>query len=232
MRTRIVRKAAAAIIPVAAAAGTAAGVYAVTPVDRPPTAVPQGPAATPPPPSETVSTPTPTSTSTPAPATSTRTSTPRATSTWAAGSAGVPIRLRIPALGVDASVVSTGVTAAGALEVPARVSTVGWDRYTSQVGAPGTAVIAGHVNGSGVRGALWNLAAARLGQQVTLDTPARPVVYRITRVQTVPKTGLPDDIAIPATTGPHRLALVTCGGEFDWRSGHYRDNVIVWATAA
>lgn len=32
-----------------------------------------------------------------------------------------------------------------------------------------------------------------------------------------------------ATTGPDRLALITCDGPFDRATGHYTDNVIVWA---
>jgi hypothetical protein len=34
------------------------------------------------------------------------------------------------------------------------------------------------------------------------------------------------------TTGPPKLALVTCGGPFVSATGHYLDNVIVWATPA
>jgi hypothetical protein len=30
-------------------------------------------------------------------------------------------------------------------------------------------------------------------------------------------------------SGPPRLAIVTCGGPFDAATGHYVDNVIVWA---
>ena len=40
--------------------------------------------------------------------------------------------------------------------------------------------------------------------------------------------------ALPAglflNSGPPKLALVTCGGPFDAATGHYLDNVIVWAT--
>jgi hypothetical protein len=41
----------------------------------------------------------------------------------------------------------------------------------------------------------------------------------------VAKGALPGSLF--ATTGPPRLALVTCGGSFDPATGHYRDNVIV-----
>ena len=45
--------------------------------------------------------------------------------------------------------------------------------------------------------------------------------------QTALKTQLPP--ALWVTTGTPKLALVTCGGPFDPATGHYLDNVLVWA---
>ena len=41
------------------------------------------------------------------------------------------------------------------------------------------------------------------------------------------KAQLPPQLWV--TKGPAQLALVTCGGPFDAATGHYFDNVIVWA---
>jgi hypothetical protein len=30
-------------------------------------------------------------------------------------------------------------------------------------------------------------------------------------------------------SGPPQVALVTCGGPYNYTSGHYDDNIIVWA---
>ncbi|CAN7368906.1 class F sortase [Knoellia sp. LjRoot47] len=146
------------------------------------------------------------------------------------GTAGTPTRLRIPDLSIDAQIVTVGVSSTGELDVPERVSTVGWDRYTAAAGAPeGTALIAGHVNGTrGRRGALWNLAAAKPGQTVTLDTATGRTTYRVTAIRQVPKTGLPTDIT--RADGGHRLVIVTCGGP-KRTDGHHRDNVLVYADA-
>jgi hypothetical protein len=43
-------------------------------------------------------------------------------------------------------------------------------------------------------------------------------------------SGLPTALVYGDTAGP-ALRLVTCGGSFDRASGHYRDNVIVFAVA-
>ena len=42
------------------------------------------------------------------------------------------------------------------------------------------------------------------------------------------KAALPSSIY--TRTGAPKLVLVTCGGPFDARSGHYRDNIVVTAT--
>ena len=54
--------------------------------------------------------------------------------------------------------------------------------------------------------------------------------YRVTSVRRVRKQGLPSSIY--SRSGPARLVLVTCGGPFDTKTGHYRDNVVVTAVPA
>jgi hypothetical protein len=52
----------------------------------------------------------------------------------------------------------------------------------------------------------------------------------VTGVRTVLKDELPQ--ALFSRSGEKRLYLVTCGGPFNAKSGHYRDNVIVSAVPA
>lgn len=47
---------------------------------------------------------------------------------------------------------------------------------------------------------------------------------------TIAKSALPTTLF--SNTGSPRLALVTCRGPFDAATGHYEDNVIVWASPA
>ena len=46
-------------------------------------------------------------------------------------------------------------------------------------------------------------------------------------VKRMRKAKLP--VNVYARTGKARLVLVTCGGPFDRRSGHYKDNIVVTA---
>ena len=47
-------------------------------------------------------------------------------------------------------------------------------------------------------------------------------------MQVIQKTAFPWDAVLGWTTDP-TLRLVTCGGAFDYSTGHYVDNIIVYA---
>lgn len=142
-----------------------------------------------------------------------------------------PTRLRIPALEIDAAVVPNAIdTTHGVLGVPADIHRIAWWRDGSAPGAThGVVLLAGHRDSAraGI-GALFALDHARTGQLVRLTTRSgRTHLYRITAVRHYRKDKLP--LGVYAQSGRPRLVLVTCGGPFDARTGHYRDNIVVTA---
>jgi hypothetical protein len=153
--------------------------------------------------------------------------------------------LTVPALSIRASLIPTGAMGApgtASLIIPADIHEVGWWDGTVQDGTrtihenapapgqPGVALIAGHVDSAGAGpGALHNLAALKVGDTIEISDSARQVSIWI--VDAVPQTNLKTELppALWVTTGAPKLALVTCGGPFNTFTGHYQDNVIVWA---
>jgi Sortase domain len=94
------------------------------------------------------------------------------------------------------------------------------------------AVIAGHVDSTAGPGALFKLKDLRVGDSIEIvDSRGRASAWT---VDAAPETDLKTELppALWATTGPPAIALVTCGGPFDTATGHYLDNVIVWARQA
>lgn len=53
--------------------------------------------------------------------------------------------------------------------------------------------------------------------------------FAVDEVRQIPKVGLPTGELFRRDGSP-QLALITCGGEFDASSRHYRDNLVVLAT--
>ncbi len=140
-----------------------------------------------------------------------------------------PSRLRIPALGVDAPIVSVRVHA-GELGVPDNPHVVGWWERGAPAGAPqGTVVLDGHVDtAADGPGALFHLADLHLDTPLTLSTANREFGYVVRAVRRYPKTALPEDIF--DTSGLPRLSIITCGGHFNSRTLQYSDNIVVYAT--
>jgi sortase (surface protein transpeptidase) len=97
-------------------------------------------------------------------------------------------------------------------------------------GAPGSAVIAGHVDDrSQGLGALAPLRAAAPGDEVLVtDAAGATSRWRVVSRELITKQALPLD-ELFRRDGPPRLTLITCGGPFLPEYGSYRDNVVVVA---
>ena len=92
-------------------------------------------------------------------------------------------------------------------------------------------MIAGHIDSAAAGpGALFDLRDLAKGDTIEIvDSLGRISNWTVSSPpETVLKTNLPS--ALWVSNGSPKLALVTCGGPFDTATGHYLDNVIVWAT--
>ncbi|MEV7978572.1 class F sortase [Streptomyces sp. NPDC086519] len=143
----------------------------------------------------------------------------------------VPVRLRIPAIGVDTPLLRLGLAADGTVQVPPITAhdRAGWYRYSPTPGQVGPSVVLGHVTvGSYGDGVFRRLAELRRGDEVeTRLENGRSAVFTVGEVRTVAKAQFPTKDVYGYVDRPE-LRLITCGGP---RSGHgYLDNVIVFAT--
>ena len=140
----------------------------------------------------------------------------------------VPARLRIGALGVDASIVPVGVTG-GTTEVPADVDHVGWYRFGGRLGVSGTTLLLAHVSsGTQGRGVFFRLRELAPRDDVVVQMRNGSLSrFRVIARRYYPKEALPARLF--SVTGPEVLALVTCGGPFSQATGRYEDNVVVYA---
>jgi Sortase domain len=140
-----------------------------------------------------------------------------------------PVRLRIPAAGVDTLLVRLRRAADGTVEVPTDFGVAGWFAEGPRPGQTGPAVILGHVDSRTGPGVFFPVAGLTPGTEVLVDrADGSTAAFRVTSVLQVPKAAFPTDLVYGPTLQPS-LRLVTCGGSFDHASGSYRDNVIVSA---
>lgn len=141
---------------------------------------------------------------------------------------GDPLRITIPAIGVDAPLVPVGLEADGAMRTP-DFGHAAWYAPGPRPGAPGPAVVVAHVdskaNGPDVFFRLRELAA---GDEVVVHYRTSAVTFVVTGKEQAPKTALPTKRIWNGATAPV-LRLITCGGAFDRAARSYLDNIIVYA---
>jgi LPXTG-site transpeptidase (sortase) family protein len=140
-----------------------------------------------------------------------------------------PVRVEIPSIGADGPVQPGGVDGTGGLEVPRDAHELVWWKYGPTPGGAGSAVIAGHLDWKHVLGIFNHLAQTKPGDPVTVtyaDGTTRAFV--VDSVELVDKPAVSVDGTFSRDGAPV-LRLVTCGGEFDFASHHYRSNVVVTA---
>jgi sortase (surface protein transpeptidase) len=144
----------------------------------------------------------------------------------------LPVRLEIPKIGVASPLDRLGREADGTVETPAlsRAGVAGWYALGPRPGDPGSAVILGHVDSKRGPAVFFPLRELRRGDQIKLTRADGSVVrFVVERTKQYLKQRFPtDDVYYPTLTPS--LRLVTCGGQFDDRTGHYRSNIIVFAT--
>jgi hypothetical protein len=145
--------------------------------------------------------------------------------------AAAPVRIRIDTLGIDMGIEAVGLSDQGAMALPSNPAVAAWYRYGSAPdSAAGGTIIAAHVDSLVYDiGPFARLASAPVGTEIVVSlADGRERRYSVASVQSILKPDVPWG-AVFDRTGPPRLTLVTCGGEFDYTALRYLSNVIVSA---
>lgn len=126
-------------------------------------------------------------------------------------------------------VIPIGVSSEGVLEPPTDISMVGWWVSGPRPGAPGRAVITGHIDSPAGLGAFAALDGLHDGDPVVLTgTDGDSRHYRVTDRQEIEKTNL-NPALITRTTNRSDLLLVTCIGTFNSSTLSYESNLLITA---
>ncbi|MGW3910001.1 class F sortase [Streptomyces sp. NPDC005070] len=142
-----------------------------------------------------------------------------------------PVRIRIPAIGVNASLARLGLDRAGALRPPpeSEPGLAGWYGGGTTPGSRGTAVTTGHVDTrAGETGVFYRLGALTKGETIEINrADGRAAVFTVDAVEVYDTDRFPDR-KVYGSTGRPELRVITCGGRAG--NGGYRGNVVVYAT--
>jgi hypothetical protein len=146
-----------------------------------------------------------------------------------------PVSVAIPAIGVNSKLLHLGVNADGTIQVPSlytAASEAAWYKYSATPGQIGSSVIEGHVDSYGGPAVFFRLGALRPGDRVDVTlADGVTAVFRVTGVRRYAKSNFPAKTIYGATRFA-ALRLITCGGAFDYTTGHYLSSTVVFASLA
>ncbi len=142
----------------------------------------------------------------------------------------VPVRLKVPSLNIDAPVERVGKKADGSMATPSTFQSVAWYAPGSKPGAAGNAVFAGHLNNAiSTAGVFVDLAKIKVGARIEVEGAAgRTLAYGVDSVRACPTNDAPLD-SIFATSGPSRIVLITCEGDWVQADHSYDQRLVVVA---
>ena len=146
----------------------------------------------------------------------------------------VPVRVRIPSVGIDAPLIRLGMQD-GAVAVPpmSQPQEAGWFTGNPTPGERGAAVIVGHVDTDRGRAVFYPLGKIQPGATIIVDrADHRHADFRVTSMEIVDKDRFPAERVYGSgleknSDSVPELRLITCGGAFDGQ--HYSDNLVVYA---
>ncbi|GKQ39740.1 class F sortase [Streptomyces sp. A012304] len=143
---------------------------------------------------------------------------------------GVPDRVRISAIQVDAPIMPVGLDIDGwvAAPPPEDPNLAGWFTGAVSPGEKGTAVVVGHVDNAQGPAVFYGLGALKKGHRVEVARKdGKTAVFEIYGIEVFEKNNFPGD-RVYASKGSPELRVITCGGGFSKANG-YDGNVVVFA---
>lgn len=145
----------------------------------------------------------------------------------------IPQRISIPAIHVSSRVQPLGLARNGGLAVPQpgpHYNEAAWYNGSPTPGQEGPAIMEGHVDSASQGPSVfYRLGALRPGDHVYITRADRSVAaFTVNGVRRYAKDAFPTSL-VYGNTNHAALRLITCGGSFDGSTGHYLDNIVVFA---
>jgi LPXTG-site transpeptidase (sortase) family protein len=140
------------------------------------------------------------------------------------------VRLRIPAIGVNAPVLPVGVEEGGEMGAPESPETLGWFDEGPRPGEVGSAVIDGHFGWrGGVPAVFDHLSELVPGDRIYFDDGEGEIVsFLVTRLKSYGEHDDASEVFV-STDGRSHLNLITCQGAWDKARKSYSGRLVVFA---
>jgi len=143
---------------------------------------------------------------------------------------GLPIQLKIPAIGVDTVIRYSGLTTDGAMAIDSNPDEVAWYQLGPRPGEIGSAVIAGHYGWtSGVAAVFNGLKTLGIGDKILVtNNDGSAISFIVHDIKRYDPNADASDI-FKSYDGKSHLNLITCDGIWDNAKQTYSDRLVIFA---
>jgi sortase (surface protein transpeptidase) len=142
---------------------------------------------------------------------------------------GIPVRLRIPALGIDAKTEAVGYSGSQ-MAVPSSAWDTAWFKFGPRPGMPGNAVIDGHLDTATGPAIFLHLGALHDGDLLFVtDSSGVEREFRVTALASYPWNNAPLKSIFGSNAEAH-LNLITCAGTWYSQEQNYDQRLVVYST--
>lgn len=143
---------------------------------------------------------------------------------------GLPARLRIPKIAVDASIDFVGLTPLGAMGAPEGPATAAWFDLGPRPGENGTAIIDGHYGWKDTIPTIFNsLSTLKVGDKIYVeDEKGITNTFVVRNIKSYSKDEIASDL-FSSNDGKAHLNLITCEGVWSAAQKSYSNRLVVFA---
>jgi Sortase (surface protein transpeptidase) len=142
---------------------------------------------------------------------------------------GLPVRLKIPKIKVNAAIDYVGLTTVGAMGIPTTPARAAWFKYGVRPGAIGSAVISGHVDWyNGAYSIFANLNKLKVGDKITIQDDSGALISFVVRKTAVYAANQDAADIFNSGDGLAHLNLITCSGTWNKTAKQYSKRLVVF----
>lgn len=140
----------------------------------------------------------------------------------------VPATIEIPAINVKTRIEEVGTLTDGRMDVPKDPDNVGWYEPGTLPGAPGNAVLAGHVDDLTSPAVFYDLHKLKKGDKIKVtDNEGQTLIFEVYDQKTFPRLDAPIE-EIFGFSFASTLNLITCSGDFDPETTERAERTVVY----
>jgi LPXTG-site transpeptidase (sortase) family protein len=141
---------------------------------------------------------------------------------------GLPLRLKIPSVGINTAIEHLGLTPAGAMDVPKDPNAVGWYSPGPRPGEKGSAVIGGHLDWFyGKTAAFSRLKELHAGDLLQIEDEKGQLIFFTVREIRIFDSAADTTEVFHSASGMH-LNLITCAGTWNKFTQNYSQRLVVF----